>query len=670
LHLLPRLTLSAILFSVLATSVGCPPPAQPSNGGHVSVDRTIGESEEAGDADTVRSDDQDANQSFEAAVQQWEQGDYRQAVESFRMFLVDYPDDPLSPRAEAYLGRSLTALDEFANARSVFESLASRSETAAQQLGELYLAFADELEFGRRRGVATLRQRLDNGEEFRVPAMLAVEGDAPLLGILSYHALREESRPVDAMRALSTIHATSEDDALKEWAVGAASSLANQAMNGQQLVDCLSMQQTEFSAVHDLGIAICAARLVEKYIAADDRESASIAMERGGQAMMRAGLEALFAQSNRLLSESGEDQSLRYAIILSLTGPDQRAGRAALGGVLLASRAFEQTESISELIIEDTGGSADGASQATERAISRGAKLIIGPLEPELAHQVREVSQSQGVPFISLATSFGEDGTTLERASETWELGFNPAAEADTIVAALANRSPAGGVTVIESGLNLPYLSAFAHATREALNSRGMTVLSTHSLVGEDSVQDAAERVARQVARERPNAIVFATTASETATLTAWLADNGVWPAGTSRSGGQRTLFLANSFAWGEELLRNSQRYVQGMFVPVWFDAALPGDRSSRFLEAFERTFGRAPAAVEAFAFDAASVARALLIEEGLRSADRLKERLAENVTFEGVTGTLAFGNPQVPVVTPRLMRIQDAQLRQVEGGE
>jgi ABC-type branched-subunit amino acid transport system substrate-binding protein len=197
-----------------------------------------------------------------------------------------------------------------------------------------------------------------------------------------------------------------------------------------------------------------------------------------------------------------------------------------------------------------------------------------------------------------------------------------------------------------------------------------MSVSTTYTLAGEQSVQDAAERVARQIARERPNAVVFATTASETATLTAWLADNGVWSAGASQSGARRTLFLANSFAWGEELLRNSQRYVQGMFVPVWFDAALPGDRSSRFLEAFDRTFGREPSAVEAFAFDAASVARALLIEEGLRSSERLKERLAEDVTFEGVTGTLAFGNPQVPVVTPRLMRIEGAQLRQVEGGE
>lgn len=664
--LLPRLALVAILFSALFAGLGCPPPARPDSSAYVSVDRTLGESSTPDSNQLLRSENGEANQRFAGAVALWDEGSYRDAEQAFRLFGVDFPNDLLSPVAEAYLGRTLLALDAYRDARVVFESLAGRPEIAARNSGMLYLAFADEVQSGRAAAVETLATRTRSLDDLFVPATLLVKGDAPVLGMLLFRTSIANSRPLVALEALSAIHQYTDDTELRQWAVGAGSNIVRNDLNGQQLVDCLSFIDREMAASPDLPVGLCGAVLVERYVVTGDRESAAIAMERGGQAMMRAGLEDIFAQSNRLLSATGDDQSLRYAVVLSLTGPDQRAGRAALGGVLLATRAFERGENVSEVMIEDTQGSVETTRSATLSAIERGAKLIIGPLEPSLAAQARAVASEHGVPFISLAATYSEDGSPAASGQRAWELGFNPSAEATAIAEELVRRGATGGAVIVGSGRSLPYLRAFQRAVVVELAERQISVTLTTELSGEGSEQEQARAVARQIVNQRPAIVIFATTAAETATLTAWLADSGLWAAGSSGGRSSSALFFADSFAWGQDLLRNSQPYVQGMMIPVWFDTALPRRQAEFFTQAFERVYGRAPSAVEAFAYDAASVARALLVEEGLRSRERIAERLQQDVNFEGVTGLLNFGASVTSVVTPGIWQVSGERLREV----
>lgn len=656
---------------MLLGALGCPPPEPRPGAGYVSVDRTIGNGDEAPGGERLRSDDQQANRRFAAAVERWTRGEYREAGDAFRLFLVDFPDDPLAPRAEAYLGRTLLARDAVRDARAVFESLAARDDRAAHNAGLLYLAFADQTQLGRTEAVRRLARAVRDPASFYVPTALIVEGDGALLGVIAYKLGESIDAPLLAIDAAGVVYATAVDPALRAWAIGAATTLARESMTGQQLVDCLSLSVREMAPPPNAPVGLCATVLVERYLDVGDRESAAIAMERGGQALMRAGLEDLFAQTNRLLSETGADQSLRYGVVLSLTGPDQRAGRAALGGVLLATRAFQRSEAISEVVIEDTGGTEEGSRRAAQAAIARGAKLLIGPIEPPLARAAQEVARQEAVPFISLAANYSIEGEPTQTAEHAWQLTFSPAAEARVIVERL-NAEQAPGVALVGSGRDLPYLSAFERAVEEEIRALGGTITGRFSLVGADgeTAQQTSRRIAREIASARPSAIVFATTASETATLTAWLADNGLWPRGSSRSGRSATRYFGNSFVWSDDLVRNSESYVQGMLLPVWFDPAIARRDAEQFTQAFERTYGRPPSAVEAFAFDAASVARALLVEEGLRSSDRIAERLAQNVEFHGVTGTLAFGDSSTAVATPELVRIDGRQLREVGADE
>ena len=112
---------------------------------------------------------------------------------------------------------------------------------------------------------------------------------------------------------------------------------------------------------------------------------------------------------------------VRIAMLL----PKSAAGFGALAAenfsnaATLALRQFDETAV--NIVIKDTGGTAEGAANATREALNEGAELILGPVFSKAVPAAASVARPAGVPIITFSNS------TSVGARSTYVFGFTPA---------------------------------------------------------------------------------------------------------------------------------------------------------------------------------------------------------------------------------------------------
>jgi len=115
----------------------------------------------------------------------------------------------------------------------------------------------------------------------------------------------------------------------------------------------------------------------------------------------------------------------KVALLVPLTGPNSTVGQAMLDAANMA--LFDVSTDIA-LMPRDTGGTPDGASAATSRALSDGAGLILGPVFSGEAGRVRDGLNGSPVSAIVYSTDAGVAGGNV------FVMGFLPALQVDRVV--------------------------------------------------------------------------------------------------------------------------------------------------------------------------------------------------------------------------------------------
>ena len=590
-----------------------------------------------------------AQDAFERATELYRSGDFTRAADAFRFFLSDHAGDPLAYRAEAWLGRALLAAGDPHDARRVFASLAERRQPAdAHALGELYLAWlavSTGDHAGSQRRIRTLLQR---SPDVRVAPGWAVDGDEALLASLLARARLDGADPASALIDLEAVETTSRDDALRAWAVTHARALAARRLDDTRLVQMVQ-------APASFPRAVAAGPLIERYLAAGDDASARLALQLATGPMLAHGLEAELAQYTSLVHNAGQSGAASWGLVVSLTGPDRRAGRAVLGAVLLAQGAFEARTPSSEVWIEDAGGDREMTARAVARLAERGVPVVVGPVEPALADVARREAAARGIVYLGLEAVPGAPAD-----AGAWRLSWDMQAEAAAVVHAMRG----GGATrfaVVRQDAASPVLDAFADAAEAAITAAGGAVVA-RSTLDRQATQQAAERAARDAHRARADGVVLATGPDGTAVMAAWLSSTGLWCSPTGRVQGGRVVWATSSLGWGESVVRNSSAYVDGMIVPQWYGDTSERQRARLFRARFEQVVGRPPGPLEAFAWDAATLARSLLLDEGLRTSAQVAERLRAGYRYEGAAGAVELRDGGV-VRAPELARSRGDRL-------
>lgn len=119
-------------------------------------------------------------------------------------------------------------------------------------------------------------------------------------------------------------------------------------------------------------------------------------------------------------------RGLRVAILLPLSGTNQRVGSAMLNAAQMA--LFEFAGSGFEVLVHDTQGTPEGAREAARLAIADGAQMIIGPLLSTSVRAVSDQAIAASVPVVA----FSSDRTITEPGVYT--MGFFPSDEVKRVV--------------------------------------------------------------------------------------------------------------------------------------------------------------------------------------------------------------------------------------------
>lgn len=631
----------ALTFSAIVIT-GC---SQPTYGHGSMIGSSSGErrADPSLPSEAIQSPDFQAQQHFESAVAAWHAGRYTDAADRFRFFLHDYPEDPLRLRAEVWLARTLIAANDFAGARQIFEGMQSggASETS-RALGAVYDAFSYQLAADTRAARQRMETAVRDNPSFHVVESMTVEGDAPLIASLLADTRMRSASLVPALRDLEVVERSTADDSMREWALASGMTIAREALNDAQLDELLHAEST-------FQRAVAVGARVHRALQAHQSEIAAGAFHAGSPSLLSHGLEKEYVALQNSLSLSGTVNAPLYGVALSLTGPDRRAGRAALGGILLAQRSFESRPRSSDVLIEDTAGTEAGVRAAIERLCARGVPIILGPIEARLASIARESAEQCRAVYLGLETLGAPD-------PHLWRMSFNAFEEAFALTE-YAQSQGSRRIFFISEAPQADFLEQVVDAASRHAQQRGI-VIAGHSLVDIHDIQNSSRAAAAAVRRSQADTVVFAVSSSTATSLSSYLAAEGVWPRSAQQP--RAPLYLGTSFVWSPTLAVNSARYVEGMVLASWLAPTRPV--AEAFMRSFETTFGRVPGGLEAFAYDAASVARSLLMDAGVRDGVQAQRRLREGYNFEGATGVWRW-TQEGQLHAPALVRIQNGQL-------
>src|SRR6185312_3439686 len=95
---------------------------------------------------------------------------------------------------------------------------------------------------------------------------------------------------------------------------------------------------------------------------------------------------------------------IRVGLILPLSAPGNAgvAAQSMKNAAEMALAEFKQPNI--QLLVNDDGGTPQGAAAAAQQALAGGAEIIVGPLFAQSVTAVGQVARSRGIPVIAFST--------------------------------------------------------------------------------------------------------------------------------------------------------------------------------------------------------------------------------------------------------------------------
>ncbi len=292
------------------------------------------------------------------------------------------------------------------------------------------------------------------------------------------------------------------------------------------------------------------------------------------------------------------------ALLLPLTGAASAIGQNMARAASLATAANPDAAPP----VYDTGDTAEGAASAAAMAITKGAKLLIGPLKSDQTPAVLAVAGK--IPVIT----FSNDETLT--GSGAYVMGLTPAQS----VATMFSYAAAQGITRIAvlTGAG-PLGAATALAARQIAAAGGITLTA---ILTRDPTQSGLIEALRQAGGGLPQAV--------------YLPDGGKTLTGFARGLKGADLRLMGSVQWGAADIA-----ADANLAGAWYTAP-PPDLFTPFADAFQASFAEAPGSVAGVV--AGLGHDAALLAVGLGNGPGLSRKNIERAAgFTGVLGAFRF---------------------------
>lgn len=350
----------------------------------------------------------------------------------------------------------------------------------------------------------------------------------------------------------------------------------------------------------------------------------------GGQAMQPYAPAGAAETAGAASADAGTEHAERIALLLPLSGTFAYLGKPMLNAAQLA--VFDAAGEQFELMVFDTAGEPDQASEAARTAIDQGARLIIGPLLAESTRAAAPWARAAGVPMLS----FSSDRTVA--GNGVFVLGFTPADQVERVIQYASARG------IGEFGVIAPedaYGTLVVQAVRDAAARVGGRVtdvrfvdrdLSEASFAIQAAGTNPASAISSGVSPGNADrALLIAEGGERLRSVAGLLEADGVAP-------GQ--VQILGTGTWDEPWISSEQALVGG-----WFAAPSPWARE-QFVQNYARAYGETPPRLAGLAYDATALAA--IVGRIIGGMDLTADVLTTPAGFIGSEGIFRFASSGV----------------------
>ncbi|MEP3278622.1 MAG: penicillin-binding protein activator [Stappiaceae bacterium] len=161
--------------------------------------------------------------------------------------------------------------------------------------------------------------------------------------------------------------------------------------------------------------------------------------------------------------------SVRVALLLPKTanGNAGQIGQVFQNSAALALKDFQGADI--QLLVKDTGATADGGRAAAQQAISEGAEIILGPVFSQAVGGAADVARSSGIPVIA----FSSDTTNAKRG--IYLLSFLPQQDVSRVVSYAASQNKRSFIAILPDN---PYGAVVEASFRQSVGKAGGRIVS------------------------------------------------------------------------------------------------------------------------------------------------------------------------------------------------
>ncbi len=536
--------------------------------------------------------------------------------QEFEQIVQDFPQDPIVPFAQLYAGMASLKARDFAAADRQFTPVTDAPDAGLALRGRMFLGITKNYEGDAataRRLLAGTDKAIENDDErtewLAAVAYSTAAGDKPLSALPVFDQLWDRVTPAERAVILARV----------EDLVAAADP------------NTLARIYDELADRRGPSIAIVGSRLILIAEAAGDAGRGSKLRVDLKPVRAAIGLPETItsAQVGGAASANG-NPGLVGAVIPIGSRKESRVAEAAIAGLSLAAGA-PTGKGVAAIETRKAVDQSEAAAAVDDLA-SKNVVAIIGPIEGASVDAAAARAGDHQLPLISLATA------PEQRATGAFVFHVRHSAEARART--LAQRALAKGIkTFAVLAPNNGYGKAVSAAFKDAVEKGGGTVVKTVTYAKD--TKSFAEPAA-QLGTSGWQAVFVPDEADVLGLIAPALAATGnlarPLPFPKKVIGGRPIMLLSTAEDLNDQYLVNAGRHSEGALLAPGFYPDDDDPKQKPFVDAYRMAYGHAPAATDAYAYDAAQLVAAGA--GGGRSG--LAQTLATG-QLAGVTGAITF---------------------------
>jgi branched-chain amino acid transport system substrate-binding protein len=361
-----------------------------------------------------------------------------------------------------------------------------------------------------------------------------------------------------------------------------------------------------------------------------------------------------------------EDQgSVTIGCLLPLSGPFALYGQEVLNGMELGMEIFnrQQEGRTVNLVIKDTGGTADGAQAAMKELDEGDAAMVIGPLASGESAAAAKKAQELGLPIITFTQKEGITG----EGNMVFRNFLTPEREVD----ALLNKA------IKERGMkrfaifypDKTYGQYLRDLFREKVKQMGGTITAVESYKPDQT--GFAEGIKKITGSTHAKIDGKSVNPIFTPDFDAvFIPDNYQQIAMIAPQfpfyNAFNICFLGTSLWMSEDLVRSTGAYLQGAIFPVGFSADDDATGIMEFVANYKDSFHSDPGVLAATGYDTIRLIRYIMDKDNVKTRKDFQKALRQEV-YDGVTGKISFDEKGEVKKDPVLLTIDGERLKVVE---